>query len=82
MGEKDAVVSNLQLSDGFLNGFHACEEPPKVENAATSSETDRNAVWQVLFCFSEHDAEEAGEQCGGQNAPLVDAIGDREAVQQ
>ena len=30
----------------------------------------------------EHDAEEDGEQCGDQDASLLDAIGDREAAQQ
>ena len=35
-----------------------------------------------LFCFTEHDVEEDGEQCGGQNAPLLGAVGDGEAVRQ
>ena len=35
-----------------------------------------------LFCLTEHDAEEDGEQYGGQNACLLGAIGDGEAVQQ
>ena len=33
-------------------------------------------------CLTEHDAEEDGEQCEGQNAPLLDAIGDGEAARQ
>ena len=45
-------------------------------------ETDIDTVWKVLFCLTEHDAEEVGEQCGGQNASLLDAVGDGEAVQQ
>ena len=57
--------------------FRACEETPKVEETAVCSETDVDAVWQVLFCLTEHDAEEDGEQRGGQNA-----TGDEEAVRQ
>ena len=30
----------------------------------------------------EHDAEEDGEQCGGQDAFLLDAVGDKEAARQ
>ena len=33
-----------------------------------------------LFCLTEQDAEEDGEQCLGQDASLLDAIGDGEAV--
>ena len=33
-------------------------------------------------CFTEHDAEEDGEQCGGQNESLLDAVGDGEAARQ
>ena len=82
MGEKGAVVSKQQLSDEFLDGFRACEETLMVEHAAVCSETDVDAVWQILFCLSEHDAEEDGEQCGGQNASLLDAVGDWEAARQ
>ena len=46
------------------------------------SETDVHAVWQVLFCLTELDAEEDGEQCGGQNTSLHDAIGDGEHARQ
>ena len=80
MGEKGAVVSKQQLSDEFLYCFSACEETPKVEETAVCSETDADAVWQVLFCHTEHDAEEDGEQCGGQNASLLDTVGDGEAA--
>ena len=80
VGENGAVVSKQQLSDEFLDGFRAFEETPKVEETAVRSETDVDAVWQVLFCLTEHDAEEAGEQCGGQNASLLDAVGDGEAA--
>ena len=55
---------------------------PKVEETAMCSETDVDAVWQVLFCLTEHDAEEDGKQCGGQNASLLDAVGDGDAAQQ
>ena len=41
---------------------------------------DADVVWQVLFCPTEHDAEEDGEEGGGQDVPLLDTIGDREAV--
>ena len=76
MSEKGAVVSKQQLSDEFLDGFCACEETPKVEETAIYSEMDADAFWQVLFCLTEHDAEEDGEQCGGQNASLLDAVGE------
>ena len=57
MGEKGAVVSKQQFSDELLDGFGACEETPKVEETAVSSETDVDAVWQVVFCHTKHDAE-------------------------
>ena len=82
MGEKGAVVSKQQLSDEFLDGFHPCEETPKVEETAVCSETDIDAVWQVLFCLTEHNAEEDGEQCGGQKASLLDSVGDGEGARQ
>ena len=82
MGEKGAVVSKQQLSDEFLEGFRACEKTPKVEETAVCSETDVDAVWQVVFCLTEHDAEEDGEQYGGQNASLLDAVGDEVAARQ
>ena len=78
MGEKGVVVSKQQLSDEFLDAFRACEETPKVEETAVCSETYVDAVWQVLICLTKHDAEEDGEQCRGQDAPLLDAVGDRE----
>ena len=78
MGEKGAVVSKQQLSGEFLDGFRACEETPKVKETAVCSETDVDAVWQVLLCLTEHDAEEDGEHCGGQDAYLLDPIGDGE----
>ena len=59
-----------------------CEDTPKVEETAVCSETDVDAVWQVLFCLMEHDAEEDGEQGGGQDAPLLDAVRDGEAARQ
>ena len=82
MGEKDAVVSKRQLNDEFLDGFRACEESPKVEETSVCSETVVDAVWQVLFCLTEQDAEEDGEQCWGDDTFLLDAIGDGEAAQQ
>ena len=77
---KGAVNSKQQLSDEFLNGFHACKEMPKVEETAVCLETDVDAVWQVLFCLKQHDAEEDGEQCPGKDTPLLDAVGDGEAA--
>ena len=41
---------------------------------------DVDAIWQVLFCLTEHDAEEDREKGGGHKAPLLDAIGDGEAA--
>ena len=74
--EKGAVVSKQQLFDEFHDGFHVCEETRMVEETAIHSEMDVDVVWQVLFCLTEHDAEEDGEQCGGQNASLLDAVGE------
>ena len=82
MSEKGTVVSKQQLSDEFLYGFHAREEMPKVKDTAVCSETDVDAIWQVLFCLTEHDGEEDGEQCGGQNTSRLDAVGDGEVAQQ
>ena len=82
VGEKGAVVSKQQLSDEFLNGLHACEETPKVQHAAICSETDVDAVLQVLHCLTVYDAEEDGEQCGGQDASLPDAVENGEAARQ
>ena len=56
--EKGAVVSKQQLSDEFLDGFRACEETPKVEETAVCSETDVDAVWQVLVCLRQQNAEQ------------------------
>ena len=82
MGKKGAVISKQQLSDKFLNGFRACQETPKVEETAVCSEADVDALWQVVFCLTEHDTEEDGEQYGGQNASLLDAVGNGEAARQ
>ena len=38
--------------------------------------TDVDAIWQVLFCLTEHAAEEDEEKCGGRDARLLDATGD------
>ena len=35
-----------------------------------------SAIWQVFVFLTEHDAEEDGEQGGGQVASLLDAFGD------
>ena len=80
MGEKGAVISKQQHSDELLNGFHACKEIPKVEETASCLEMDVGAIWQVIFCLTEHDAQEDGEQSGGQNAFLLAAVGDGEAA--
>ena len=49
VGKKGAVVSKQQFSDKFLEGFRACEETPKVKQLAICSETDVDAVWQILL---------------------------------
>ena len=54
----------------------------KVEETAVCSDKDVDAVWQVALCLTEHDAGEDGEQCGGQEASLLDAVGDGEAARQ
>ena len=56
-------------------------ETPKIEETTVCSETDLDTVLQALFCLTEHDTD-AGEQCGGQNASLLDAVGDGEAARQ
>ena len=73
VGEKGTVISKHLLSDEFLIyfHFHVCKEMPKVE---------QTAVWQVLFCLTEHDGEEDGEQGGGLDAPKLGAVGDREVA--
>ena len=81
MGERGAVVSKQQFSDEFSDGFRAREETPKVEQTAVYSEVLVDAVWQVL-CLKEHDAEEDGEQCGGQDASLFDVVGDGKSDRQ
>ena len=82
VGEKGAVVSKQRLSDETLDGFRACEETPKVKETVVCSETDVDAVLQVLHCLTVHDAEEDGEQCGGQDASLPDAVENGEAARQ
>ena len=76
VGEKGAVVSKQQPSNEFLHGFRVCEETPKVKHTAVCSKTDVGAVWQILFCLTQYDAEEDEKQGGGQDAPLLDAFGD------
>ena len=46
----------------------------KVEQTAIHSKTDVDAVWQVVFWLIQHDAEEDGKQCGGQDASLLDNL--------
>ena len=53
-----------------------------VQGEAEGSDTDIDTVWQVLCRLTQHDAEEDGEQGGGQDAPLFDAAGDRNAARQ
>ena len=74
--------ANNSSAHEFLDGFRAFEETSKVKETAVYSETDVDVVWQVLFCFTEHDAEEDGEQCVGQKATLLDAVGDEETARQ
>ena len=64
----------------FLDGFCACKETLKVEETAVCLETAVDAVSLVVFCLTEHDAEEDGEQCWDQNASLLDTVGDGEAA--
>ena len=64
MGKKGAVTSKYQLSEELLNCFCACKEMLKVEQIAICSETDVDAIREVLFCLM-------GEQGGGCDAPLL-----------
>ena len=52
MDEKGSVVSKQLLSDEFLDGFRACEDTPNVEETALCSETDVDAIWQLLVCLT------------------------------
>ena len=79
MGKKE-VVCKQQLSDGFLNGSCVREEMPNVQEIAVCSKMDVDAIWQVLFCLTEHDAKEDGEQCWGQVTPLLNSVRDGEAA--
>ena len=80
VAENGTVISKQQLSDEFLDGFRVCEETLEVEETSICSETDVDAIWQVQFCLTNHDAKEYGEQCGGQDASLLDIVGDGEAA--
>ena len=60
-------ASNSQLAFPIDEPQLSRSETPKVEETAVCSETDVDDVWQVLFCLTEHDGEEDGEQCGGQD---------------
>ena len=44
VGGKGAVVSKQQLSDEFIDGFHACEETPKVEVTVVCSEMNVDTI--------------------------------------
>ena len=59
---REVVDSSSVMSS---SGFRVFEETPKVEETAVCSETDVNAIWQVLFWLMEHDVEEDGEQGWG-----------------
>ena len=65
--------SEQQLSNEFLNGFRACKEMLKVEHTAVCLKTDVDAIWQILFCLMEQDAEEDEEQWGGGGAGCTHA---------
>ena len=78
--ESGTVIIKQQLCNEYLNGLCVFEETPQVEQAAVCSETDVDTIRQVLFCLTEHDAQEDGEEGGGQDASLLDAVGDREAA--
>ena len=58
-------ASNSQLAFPIDERQMSRSETPKVEETAVCSETDVDDVWQVLFCLTEHDAEENGEQYWG-----------------
>ena len=59
---------------------------PKVGENAVCLETHMDAIRQVLFCLTEYDseedgdAEEDGEQCGGQDRSLLDTVGNGKAA--
>ena len=58
MGEKVAVISKHQFTDEFLNNDVCVCKMSKVEHTAVCLETDVDAIWQVLFCLTEYNAEE------------------------
>ena len=71
MDEKGTVASKQQLGDQFVDGFRACEETLKVEETAVCSETDVDAVWQILFCLTEHDDKEEENNVGATTHPCL-----------
>ena len=75
---QSSANSRSAIGSSFV--LRACEETLKVEETAVCSKTDVDAVWQVFFCVTQHDAEEYGEQCGGQKASLLDVVRDWEAA--
>ena len=62
--------------------FLSARRRRRFEETAVCSETNVDAIWQAIFCLTEHDAEEAGEQGGDQDTPLFDVVGDGEAARQ
>ena len=71
MGEKGAVVSKQQLSDELIDGFRACEKTPEVEETAVCSETDVDAVWQVLFCLKNMMLKKVENNVGSRTHPCL-----------
>ena len=53
-----------------------------MEETSVCSGTHVNTALYVLYCLTEHDTEEDGEQCGDQDASLLDADGEGEASRQ
>ena len=82
MGEKSGV-GKRQLSDVFFNGFRACKETLEVEETAVCSDTDVDAVWQSSFALRSIMLKKMENDVGGggQEASLLDTVGDGEAAQ-
>ena len=78
VGEEDAIVSKQQLSDEFLDGFHAREETLRVEETALRMEMSScrpSFASRGMMLKKMENNVGAGES-------LLDVVGDGEATRQ
>ena len=82
MGEKGAVVSKQQLSDEFLGGFRACEKRRRLKRLPSVRKWMQMPSGRSSFASRSMMLKEMENNVGGQNASLLDAVGDMEAARQ